>query len=306
MSNKRERLFLKGMGTAIVTPFKQDKSVDYNTLEALVERQIECGADFLVVLGTTAETPTLSTAEQDVIIHTCVKVNNGRVPLVVGASSNGTLRTIDRLKTMPTEGVDAVLVVCPYYNKPSQEGLFQHFKAVSEASPLPVILYNVPARTAVNMLPATTLRLATECPNIIGIKEASGIVGQIDLVSKQRPKDFFVLAGDDTITFPLMAMGVDGVISVIGNVFPKQFGCMVHLMQEKRYEEALVIHHFFKELYGLLFVDGNPVGVKCAMAQLGLLEEVLRLPLVEMQSPNREKMVEEMKLLCASEIIKGE
>ncbi|WP_455749990.1 4-hydroxy-tetrahydrodipicolinate synthase, partial [Porphyromonas levii] len=302
----RERLFLKGMGTAIVTPFKQDKSVDYNTLEALVERQIECGADFLVVLGTTAETPTLSTAEQDVIIHTCVKVNNGRVPFVVGASSNGTLRTIDRLKTMPTEGVDAVLVVCPYYNKPSQEGLFQHFKAVSEASPLPVILYNVPARTAVNMLPATTLRLATECPNIIGIKEASGIVGQIDLVSKQRPKDFFVLAGDDTITFPLMAMGVDGVISVIGNVFPKQFGRMVHLMQEKRYEEALVIHHFFKELYGLLFVDGNPVGVKCAMAQLGLLEEVLRLPLVEMQSPNREKMVEEMKLLCASEIIKGE
>lgn len=306
MSNKRERLFLKGMGTAIVTPFKQDKSVDYNTLEALVERQIESGADFLVVLGTTAETPTLSTAEQDVIIHTCVKVNNGRVPLVVGASSNGTLRTIDRLKTMPTEGVDAVLVVCPYYNKPSQEGLFQHFKSVSEASPLPVILYNVPARTAVNMLPATTLRLATECPNIIGIKEASGIVGQIDLVSKQRPKDFFVLAGDDTITFPLMAMGVDGVISVIGNVFPKQFGRMVHLMQEKRYEEALVIHHFFKELYGLLFVDGNPVGVKCAMAQLGLLEEVLRLPLVEMQSPNREKMVEEMKLLCASEIIKGE
>lgn len=294
------------MGTAIVTPFKHDKSVDYPTLEALVERQIECGADFLVVLGTTAETPTLSTAEQDVIIHTCVKVNNGRVPLVVGASSNGTLRTIDRLKTMPTEGVDAALVVCPYYNKPSQEGLYQHFKAVSEASPLPIVLYNVPARTAVNMLPATTLRLAAECPNIIGIKEASGIVGQIDLVSKQRPKDFFVLAGDDTITFPLMAMGVDGVISVIGNVFPKQFGKMVHLMQEKRYEEALVIHHFFKELYGLLFVDGNPVGVKCAMAQLGLLEEVLRLPLVEMQSPNREKMVEEMRLLLESDIIKSE
>ncbi|MDD7437837.1 MAG: 4-hydroxy-tetrahydrodipicolinate synthase [Bacteroidales bacterium] len=301
-----KRLFLKGMGTAIVTPFKQDKSVDYNTLETLVERQIQCGVDFLVVLGTTAETPTLSIAEQDVIIHTCVKVNNGRVPLIVGASSNGTLRTIDRLKTMPTEGVDAVLVVCPYYNKPSQEGLFQHFKAISDASPFPIILYNVPARTAVNMLPATTLRLARECPNIIGIKEASGIVGQIDLVSKQRPKDFFVLAGDDTITFPLMALGVDGVISVIGNVFPKQFGKMVHLMQEKRYEEALVIHHFFKELYGLLFVDGNPVGVKCAMAQLGLLEEVLRLPLVEMQSPNREKMVEEIKLLCTSEIIKGE
>lgn len=303
MSNIDGGLYLKGLGTALVTPFKEDRSVDYNVLEQLVERQIEGGADFLVVLGTTAETPTLSRAEQDVIIRTCAKVNDGRVPMVVGVSNNGTLRVIDRLKTMPQEGVDAVLIVCPYYNKPSQEGLYQHFKVISEESPFPIVLYNVPARTSVNMLPATTLRLAQDCPNIIGIKEASGIVGQIDLVSKQRVNDFFVLSGDDTITFPLMAMGIDGVVSVIGNVFPKTFGKMVHLMQENKYEEALVIHHFFKELYGLLFVDGNPVGVKCAMAQLGLLDEVLRLPLVRMQSPNRELMIEQIELLRTSGIL---
>lgn len=295
-----KQIHLSGMGIALVTPFKKDKSVDYPTLECLVERQIDGGADFLVVLGTTAETPTLSRAEQDEIIHTCAKVNRGRIPMVVGVSNNGTLRVIDRLRTMPREGVDAVLVVCPYYNKPSQEGLFQHFKSISEASPFPVVLYNVPARTSVNMLPATTLRLAKACPNIIGIKEASGIVSQIDLVSKQRYGEFCVLSGDDTITFPLMAMGIDGVVSVLGNLFPKTFGRMVHLLQEGSYEEALRIHHFFKELYGLLFVDGNPVGVKCAMAQLGLLDEVLRLPLVEMQSPNRELMIKQIDMLRES------
>lgn len=304
MRRTEESLYLRGIGTALVTPFKQDKSVDYEALERLVERQIESGVDFLVVLGTTAETPTLSEGEQDVIIHTCVKVNNGRVPMVVGVSHNGTLRVIDRLQSMPRNGVDAALVVCPYYNKPSQEGLYQHFKAVSEASPLPIVLYNVPARTSVNMLPATTLRLANDCPNIIGIKEASGIVGQIDAVSKQRRKDFFVLAGDDTITFPLMTMGVDGVISVIGNAFPREFGKMVHLIKERQYDKALKIHHFFKELFTLLFVDGNPAGVKCAMAELGLLEENLRLPLVEMQSPNREAMIQLIREIKESEFLR--
>ena len=304
MSRTEKSLYLRGLGTALVTPFKQDKSVDYAILEHLVERQIECGVDFLVVLGTTAETPTLSEGEQDVIIHTCAKVNNGRVPMVVGVSHNGTLRAIDRLQSMPRNGVDAALVVCPYYNKPSQEGLYQHFKAISEASPLPIVLYNVPARTSVNMLPATTLRLANDCPNIIGIKEASGIVGQIDAVSKQRRKDFFVLAGDDTITFPLMTMGVDGVISVIGNAFPREFGKMVHLIEEREYDKALKIHHFFKELFTLLFVDGNPAGVKCAMAELGLLEENLRLPLVEMQSPNREAMIQLIREIKESEFLR--
>lgn len=304
MSNKGERLYLRGMGTALVTPFREDKSIDYDALERLTERQIACGADFLVILGTTAETPTLSEEEQDEVIRRVVKVVNKRIPLVVGVSHNGTLRVIDRLKTMPREGVDAALVVCPYYNKPSQEGLYQHFKAIADNAPLPILLYNVPARTAVNMLPATTLRLAQDCPNIIGIKEASGIVSQIDLITKQRPKDFCVLSGDDTITFPLMTMGVDGVISVIGNAFPAEFGEMVHLLEEKRFEEALELHHLFKEMYSLLFVDGNPVGVKCAMTHLGLIGEHLRLPLVEMQSPNRERMLGQMCEICEHPVIK--
>lgn len=298
------RPYFTGIGTALITPFKEDKSVDYKTLELLVERQINCGADFLVALGTTAETPTLSIEEQDQIINTCVTVNKGRLPLVVGVSYNGTLRAIDRLQTMSREGVDAALVVCPYYNKPSQEGLYQHFRAISEASPLPILLYNVPARTAVNMLPDTTLRLANDCPNIIGIKEASGIVSQIDLIVKRRPKGFCVLCGDDTITFPLMTMGADGVISVLGNAFPAEFGEMVHRIQRGEIADALHIHHLFKELYSLLFVDGNPVGVKCAMSHLGLIEEYLRLPLVPMQSPNRERMLELMKVLCEDEEIR--
>ena len=291
-----KKLYLRGLGTAMITPFFEDKSVDYDTLEQLIEAQIASGADFIVALGTTAETPTLSEEEQDEIIRTFVRVINGRIPLVVGVCHNGTLRTIDRLCNMPREGVDAVLVVCPYYNKPSQEGLYQHFKAVSEQSPLPVIIYNVPARTSVNMLPATTLRLAEECPNIIGIKEASGIVSQIDMIVKLRPKDFFVLSGDDTITFPLMTMGADGVISVIGNAYPKEFGDMVHLIEKQDYHCALRIHHLFKELYPLLFVDGNPVGIKCVMNILGQLEkEILRLPLVPMSAGNREKTLEQIK-----------
>lgn len=289
------------MGTAMITPFDEDKSVDYTTLEFLIEEQIRSGADFLVALGTTAETPTLSDDEQDEIIRTFVRVNRGRLPLVVGICHNGTIRAIDRICSMPREGVDAVLAVCPYYNKPSQEGLYQHFKALSEKSPLPIVLYNVPARTSVNMLPATTLRLAEDCPNIIGIKEASGIVSQIDMIVKLRPKGFFVLSGDDTITFPLMTMGADGVISVIGNAYPREFGRMVRLIEEQDFRSALKLHHIFKELYPLLFVDGNPVGVKCAMNLIGQLDkEILRLPLVPMSTSNREKMSEQVREIAKS------
>lgn len=292
----QEKLYIRGMGTAMITPFNEDKSVDYATLEYLIEAQIREEADFLVALGTTAETPTLSDEEQDEIIRTFVRVNRRRVPLVVGICHNGTIRAIDRLCAMPREGVDAVLAVCPYYNKPSQEGLYQHFKALSESSPLPLILYNVPARTSVNMLPATTLRLAEECPNIIGIKEASGIVSQIDMIVKLRPKDFFVLSGDDTITFPLMTMGADGVISVVGNAYPREFGQMVHLIEQQDFRAALRLHHIFKELYPLLFVDGNPVGVKCVMNLLGQLDkEILRLPLVPMSSGNRAKTMAQVE-----------
>ncbi|MDO5035762.1 MAG: 4-hydroxy-tetrahydrodipicolinate synthase [Porphyromonas sp.] len=291
-----DRLYLRGLGTAVITPFNEDMSVDYETLRSLIERQIEEDADFLVILGTTAETPTLSEEEQDKIIELAVEVNRGRVPLVAGISHNGTLRALERLQTMPRKGVDAALVVCPYYNKPSQEGLYQHFRTLSENSPIPILMYNVPARTSVNMLPETTIRIAEDCPNIIGIKEASGIVSQIDLVIKRKPSNFCVLAGDDTITLPILALGGDGVISVIGNAFPKKFGEMVRTMLTKpeRVKDALEIHHYFKELYPLLFAEGNPAGVKCLMHQLGLIKEVLRLPLVPV-SESREQMRDVLK-----------
>lgn len=296
-----DRLYLKGLGTALITPFREDKSVDFPALEALVERQIESGVDFLVPLGTTAETPTLSTQEQNDIIRTVVRINAGRVPVVVGICHNGTIRAKERLRTMPHEGVDAALVVCPYYNKPSQEGLYQHFREIAESSPLPIVLYNVPARTSVNMLPDTTLRLANDCPNIIGIKEASGIVSQIDLIVKRRPEGFFVLSGDDTITFPLMSMGADGVISVLGNAYPSLFGKMVHLIEQEHFHEALRLHHLFKELYPLLFVDGNPVGIKAVLSELGVLDEYLRLPLVPMQKSNKQKLREVLSEINCSE-----
>lgn len=283
----KDRIYLRGLGTALVTPFKEDKSVDFDSLEWLVDFQVRNGADFLVVLGTTGETPTLSEDEMDDILRCVVRVTVGRVPIVAGVSHNGTLRTVDRLRTMYKDGIAAALVVCPYYNKPSQEGLYQHFRYVSENSPLPVVIYNVPARTAVNMLPETTFRLANDCPNIVGIKEASGIVSQIDLVVKNRPDGFFVLSGDDTITYPLMALGADGVISVVGNAFPGEFGEMVHMLEAGDYHQALMRHRLFKDLYGLLFVDGNPVGIKAVMSRLGYISETLRLPLVPMQDHNR-------------------
>lgn len=281
MLNKR-LLYLRGLGTAMVTPFHHDEavSVDYDRLRMLVRRQIDGGADFLVALGTSGETPTLTPEEQDRVIRTFVEVNAGQLPLVVGVSSNSTHRVIDRLTTMDRTGVDAALVVCPFYNKPSQEGLYRHFRAIAEASPLPIIIYNVPSRTGVNMLPDTTIRIAKDCPGVVGIKEASGIVGQIDLVRHRAPEDFFVLSGDDTITYPLMTMGIDGVISVIGNAYPATFAEMVHQLLEGKTAEALHTHHLLKETYRLLFADGNPSGAKALLDIMGLAPNILRLPLV--------------------------
>lgn len=275
-------LYLRGLGTAMVTPFTDDdqKSVDYDRLRLLIRRQIDGKADFLVALGTSGETPTLTEEEQDRVIRTFVEVNEDRLPLVVGISSNSTLKVITRLTTMDLTGIDAALVVCPFYNKPSQEGLYRHFKAIAEASPIPIIIYNVPSRTGVNMLPETTIRIAEECPAVVGIKEASGIVGQIDLVKHRAPEDFFVLSGDDTITYPLMTMGIDGVISVIGNAYPATFAEMVHRLGEGKVHEALHTHHLFKETYRLLFTDGNPSGAKALLDIMGLAPNVLRLPLV--------------------------
>lgn len=271
---------LRGMGVALITPFKSDKSIDFDAFARLLEYQVHNGVDFLVVLGTTAETPALSPDEREQVRRFVVERIAGRVPLVVGVGGNCTQAIVDELHTTDLSGYRAVLSVVPYYNKPSQEGLYQHFAAIAHNSPLPVLLYNVPGRTGVNMTAATTLRLAAEFPNIIGIKEASGNISQMDDIIKHKPEPFIVLSGDDGITFPLITLGASGVISVIGNAFPREFSRMVRLALQGDYAHALAIHHRFTDLFALLFVDGNPAGVKCVLSAMGMIDNELRLPLV--------------------------
>jgi len=281
---------IKGMGIALVTPFKADMSVDYEALKRLVEFQVGAGADFLAVLCKTAETPTLTPDERAKVRRLVIDVVRGRIPIVLGCGGNNTMAIVEELKTGDWRGVDAILSVVPYYNKPSQEGLYQHFMAIANASPVPVILYNVPGRVGVNMTAATTLRLANDNPNIIAIKEASGNFDQIDDIIKNKPRRFTVLSGDDGITFPLITLGAEGVISVIGNAFPREFAKMVRLALDGDYQNALTIHHRFKELFSLLFVDGNPAGVKAMLNAMGYCENVLRLPLVPTRITTFEKI----------------
>jgi 4-hydroxy-tetrahydrodipicolinate synthase len=255
-------------------------SIDYPALKRLINHQISSGADFIVALGTTAETPTLTPDEKQSLKRFIIDEVNGRVPIVLGCGGNNTAAIVAELKTGDFKGIDAILSVVPYYNKPSQEGIYQHYKAISNASPVPVILYNVPGRTGVNMTAATTLRLANEFENIIAIKEASGNFAQMDEIIKNKPERFSVISGDDGITFPLITLGAVGVISVIGNAFPKEFSRMVRLAMQGDYDSARTIHHRFTELFSLLFVDGNPAGVKAMLSAMGFCENVLRLPLV--------------------------
>ena len=274
------RLSLKGMGVALITPFKSDKSIDFDAFARLLEYQIKNGVDYLVVLGTTAETPTLTAEERKQVREFVANRVAGRVPLVLGIGGNNTMGVIEEILHTDLSPFSAILSVVPYYNKPSQEGIYQHYKAIVEASPLPIILYNVPGRTGVNMTAATTLKLAKEFPNIIGVKEASGNISQMDDIIKNKPEDFMVISGDDGITFPLITLGAVGVISVIGNAFPREFSRMVRLALHGDYNRALLIHHRFTELFSLLFVDGNPAGVKCLLHAMGFIENELRLPLV--------------------------
>jgi 4-hydroxy-tetrahydrodipicolinate synthase len=288
---------LKGMGVALITPFKEDERVDYDTLAKLADYQLQNGTDYLVVLGTTAETPTLTEEEKDKILHLIVTKVRGRIPVVVGVGGNCTRATVEKLKHGSFDGVDAVLSVTPYYNKPSQEGLYQHYKAVSEATRLPVILYNVPGRTGVNMTAATTLRIARDCKNVIAIKEASGNITQMDDIIKNKPANFNVISGDDGITFPLITLGAIGVISVIGNAFPREFSRMVRLALAGDYNSARKIHHSFTELFDLLFVDGNPAGVKSMLNAMGYIENKLRLPLVPTRITTFEKIRDVLRQL---------
>ena len=281
---------LNGMGVALITPFKADQSVDYDALRRLVEFQIANGTDYLVVLGTTGETPTLTTAEKSAIVDTVVEQNGGRLPIILGIGGNNTQAVVEQIASTDFTHIDAILSVAPYYNKPSQEGLYRHYKAIAQSTAMPIILYNVPGRTGVNITAQTTLRLAKEFRNIVAIKEASGNFVQIDEIIKNKPSDFMVISGDDGITFPLITLGAVGVISVIGNAFPKEFSRMVRLATRGDLSGARQIHYRFTELIELLFVDGNPAGVKSMMTGMGMIENVLRLPLIPTTLPTQEKI----------------
>lgn len=270
----------KGLGVALVTPFTSTGEVDYVALRRLLDYQMSNGTDFLCILATTGETPCLSKDEKKRIKDIVVEKVNGKMPILMGCGGNNTISVVEALQNDDFTGIDGILSVCPYYNKPSQEGLYQHFKTIANSTDLPVVLYNVPGRVGVNMTAQTTLRLANDCSNIVGIKEASGNFSQIDDILKNKPAHFDVISGDDGITFPLITLGASGVISVIGNALPKEFGRMVRLALNGDYRSALEIHHKFTELFELLFVDGNPAGVKAMLHSLGLIENELRLPLV--------------------------
>lgn len=281
---------LQGMGVALITPFRHDKTIDFPALDRLVEHQIASGIDFLVVLGTTAEAATLTKEERHQVQEFVKQKAAGRVPLILGCGGNNTAALVDDLRHGDFSGYSAILSVVPYYNKPSQEGIYQHYSAVAQASPLPVLLYNVPGRTGVNMAAATTLRLAAEYPNIIGVKEASGNFVQMDEIIKHKDDGFMVISGDDGITFPLITLGAVGVISVIGNAFPKEFSRMVRLALDGDYAGARAIHHKFADLFKLMVVDGNPAGVKCLLNAMGYVENELRLPLVPTSAATRDKI----------------
>lgn len=291
------RNIFKGLGVALITPFTSDGNVDYKSLTRLVEYQIDNGADFLCILATTSEAPCLSAEEKGKVKQLVIEVNRGRLPLLMGCGGNNTKAIVEELKNSDWRGIDGVLSVCPYYNKPSQEGLYQHFKAIAEASPLPVVLYNVPGRTGVNLKAETTVRLANDCENIIAIKEASGSLEQVDEIIKNKPARFDVISGDDALTFSMVASGAAGSISVIGNALPKEVSRMIRLEFNGEYEAARIIHHRFTELYSLLFIDGNPAGVKALLHEMGFIENVLRLPLVPTRITTLQKMTEILKTL---------
>ena len=289
-----EKKELHGMGVALVTPFDAMGAVDHEALARLVDYQVESGTDFLCVLGTTAETPTLSEEEQLAVRQTVVERNAGRLPILLGCGGNCTHKIVDKLAKDKMDDVDALLSVVPYYNKPTQAGMYAHFKAIAESTELPIILYNVPGRTGVNMLPETTLRLATDCKNVVGIKEASGNMEQIEYILRNRPEGFKVFSGDDGITLPLIKNGADGVISVIGNAYAEEFAQLVHLAHAGNFDEAELIDNRLSELYRLIFVDGNPAGIKCLMELRGMLQNVLRLPLVPATSATRDKIAAQL------------
>lgn len=288
---------LMGTGVALVTPFKKDFSVDIEALTKITNYVIEGGVEYLVILGTTAESATLSVEEKEVVIETIVAANNGRVPMVLGVGGNNTAKVVEELKTRDLSRFTAILSVSPYYNKPTQEGIYQHFKAISEASPISILVYNVPGRTASNMLPSTVIRLANDFKNIIGIKEAAGDIVQAMKLIQTKPEGFLVISGDDMITLPMVLAGGAGVISVIGEGFPKEFSEMVRLGLNKKATEAYKIHYKLADSIDMIFEQGNPAGIKEVFKHLGLSENTVRLPLVNVDENLSQRLLNFIKNL---------
>ena len=289
----------RGTGIALITPFKHDKSVDTEALVRIVNHVISNGADFLVALGTTSEAPTLSTEEKKLVVDTILGANNGRLPVMLGMGGNNTQAVIEAIETQDFTGISGILSVVPYYNKPNQRGMKAHFEAVADASPVPVVVYNVPGRVGVNLQATTCVELAQH-PNIIAVKEASGNLMQIMEILRDKPADFDVLSGDDGITQPLMALGAQGVISVAANAYTKTFSQMMHAQKEGRSDEALHLHFGMLRMNQLIFADGNPAGIKCLMHQMGLCENVLRLPLVPVSEKVEQDIINEYHTMRSS------
>lgn len=292
MNNK-----FQGTGVALVTPFTKEGTIDFPALGKLVEHVIENKVDFLVALGTTAETPTLTTDEKQAVLRFIVQQNNKRVPLVCGAGGNNTAAVVQQLQTWDWSGVDGLLSVVPYYNKPSQEGIYQHFKAIAQATALPIILYNVPGRTVTNMLPATTLRLAKEFANIVAVKEASGNMAQCMELVQSAAANFAVLSGDDDLVLPQIAMGMHGVISVAANCFTKDFAQMVLLARQGQIAAAKDLHYKLLKGINLLFAEGNPAGVKCVLQEMGIMQDTMRLPLVNVSLATKTQIQDYLKTI---------
>ncbi len=286
-----------GTGVAMITPFNADGSIDFDGLKNLINFQIEEGVEYLVSLGTTGESATLSKDEKKAVWEFTAETVAGRVPLVAGIGGNATYEVTESIKKFNTQGYDAILSVSPYYNKPIQEGIYQHYKAIAEISPLPVILYNVPGRTGSNIAADTTLRLASDFKNIIAIKEASGNFEQFNIVLRDKPEDFLFISGDDPLTLPLIALGAAGVISVAGNALPGLCSNMVRLCLQKKFDEALPIHFRLTNFLKLLFCDGSPGGIKAALKHLNICSDTLRLPLVGIGEATREKITQELAKL---------
>ena len=286
---------LIGTGVALVTPFKKDFSIDFEALQRIVNFSIDGGVEYLVVMGTTAENATLTQSEKESVINVVIETNNGRLPLVLGVGGNNTMQIVEELKTRDFTAFEAILSVSPYYNKPTQEGIYQHFKAIAEASPIPVILYNVPGRTSSNMLPSTVVRLANDFSNVVAIKEAAGDMPQAMKIIKNAPKNFLVISGDDMIALPIVLAGGAGVISVIGQGFPKEFSEMIRLGLNRKVNEAFKTQYFLSDCIDMIFEQGNPAGIKHIFQSLGIAENTVRLPLVSVDNSLADRLDEFVK-----------